>query len=113
MSLFRRTGKLITADKALPGRSEPIPVTSKHAINGHRIVPPFPAGMRTAIFAMGCFWGAEKLFWSIPGVYSTTVGYSGGFTPNPTYEETCTGRTVMPSRCSWCLTRRESRTNSC
>ena len=64
-----------------------------HYVNGHRIVPPFPAGLREAVFGLGCFWGAERLFWQLPGVYSTAVGYAGGMTPNPTYEEVCTGLT--------------------
>jgi peptide-methionine (S)-S-oxide reductase len=93
MSLFGRSPEMIAPQKALPGRSQPIAVVPEHAVNGHRIVPPFPDGMQTALFAMGCFWGAEKLFWQLPQVYSTAVGYTGGFTPNPTYEETCTGRT--------------------
>lgn len=82
-----------TAEQALPGRSEPLAVPETHAVNGHRIVPPFPEGLRTAIFALGCFWGEEKMFWQLDGVYSTAAGYTGGFTPNPTYEEVCTGRT--------------------
>jgi peptide-methionine (S)-S-oxide reductase len=68
-------------------------VPSTHYVNGHRIVPPFPAGLREAVFGLGCFWGAERLFWQLPGVYSTAVGYAGGFTPNPTYQEVCTGLT--------------------
>jgi peptide-methionine (S)-S-oxide reductase len=82
-----------TADKALPGRSETMPVPSTHFVNGHPLTGPFPDGFQTAIFAMGCFWGAERLFWQIPGVWTTAVGYAGGFTPNPTYEEVCSGRT--------------------
>jgi peptide-methionine (S)-S-oxide reductase len=82
-----------TAEQALPGRSTPLSVPTEHAVNGHRIVPPFPDGLRTAIFALGCFWGEEKMFWQLDGVYSTAAGYTGGFTPNPTYEEVCTGRT--------------------
>ncbi len=93
MGLFHRTQDIPSADKALPGRSEPIVVPAEHAVSGHRIVPPFPAGMVTAQFALGCFWGAEKLFWQTPGVYSTAAGYAGGHTPNPTYEEVCSGRT--------------------
>jgi peptide-methionine (S)-S-oxide reductase len=81
------------AEQALPGRSEPVAVPTEHAVNGHRIVPPFPDGLRTAVFALGCFWGEEKMFWQLDGVYSTAAGYTGGFTPNPTYEEVCTGRT--------------------
>ena len=81
------------AENALPGRAESIQVSDVHFENGHRIVPPFPEGMETAVFGMGCFWGAERGFWQTDGVYSTAVGYAGGVTPNPTYEETCTGRT--------------------
>ncbi|MCE9578626.1 MAG: peptide-methionine (S)-S-oxide reductase MsrA [Deltaproteobacteria bacterium] len=82
-----------TAAEALPGRSTPIPVPERHFVNGNRIVPPFPAGMAKAVFAMGCFWGAERKFWQVPGVYATAVGYINGTTPNPTYEEVCSGRT--------------------
>lgn len=79
---------------ALPGRSEPLPTPVFHAVfTDRRIVPPFPEGLRTAVFGLGCFWGAERLFWQLPGVYSTAVGYTGGYTPNPTYEEVCCGAT--------------------
>jgi peptide-methionine (S)-S-oxide reductase len=80
-------------DETLPGRPTEMPVPERHAVLGTPLKPPFPDGMQVADFGMGCFWGAEKLFWQIPGVYSTSVGYSGGSTPNPTYEEVCTGRT--------------------
>jgi peptide-methionine (S)-S-oxide reductase len=93
MALFRNKSILPQSDKALPGRGTPLSVPETHFVNGHRIVPPFPAGMREAVFGLGCFWGAERLFWTLPGVYSTAVGYAGGFTPNPTYEEVCTGQT--------------------
>jgi peptide-methionine (S)-S-oxide reductase len=79
--------------QALPGRSTPLAVPDAHHVNHHRIAPPFPAGMQEAVFGMGCFWGAEKLFWKLPGVYATAVGYAGGHTPNPTYQEVCSGRT--------------------
>lgn len=79
--------------EALPGRATPLSVPQTHFVNGHRIVPPFAAGLREVVFGMGCFWGVERLFWQLPGVYSTAVGYAGGFTPNPTYEEVCTGGT--------------------
>ena len=79
--------------EALPGRSEPMPIPDRHFVNDARIKPPFPEGMRTAIFGLGCFWGAEKKFWQTPGVYSTAVGYAGGHTPNPTYREVCSGLT--------------------
>lgn len=80
-------------DDALPGRDVALPVPETHAVNGHRIVPPFPEETRTAVFGMGCFWGAERLFWQTPGVYSTAAGYAGGYTRNPTYEEVCSGLT--------------------
>ena len=82
-----------SAEDALPGRATPIPVTTHHHVNGARLTPPWADGTQTAVFGLGCFWGAEKAFWSIPGVISTAVGYAGGFTPNPTYEEVCSGRT--------------------
>jgi len=93
MSLFRKQSVMPSAAQALPGRSQPMTVPAQHFVSGHRIVPPFPAGYSTALFALGCFWGAERKFWQVPGVYSTAVGYAGGFTPNPTYEEVCSGQT--------------------
>lgn len=84
---------LPTQEQALPGRSEPITVSSKHAVNSNPTVPPFPSDMELAIFGMGCFWGAERKFWQQKGVYSTQVGYSAGFTKNPTYHEVCSGKT--------------------
>jgi peptide-methionine (S)-S-oxide reductase len=93
MALFRRKTTMPAAAQALPGRSAPLEVPPTHYVNGHRIVPPFPAGLREAVFGLGCFWGAERLFWQLPGVYSTAAGYAGGFTPNPTYEEVCSGLT--------------------
>jgi len=85
--------KLPAAGEALPGRAERMRVPERHHVNGHRIEPPFPEGMQLALFGLGCFWGAERKFWVLPGVYSTAVGYASGQTPNPTYEEVCTGRT--------------------
>jgi len=84
---------MVTPDQALPGRQTPMPVPDAHYVNGHPLQPPFPDGMQTAVVGMGCFWGAEKEFWELDGVYSTAVGYAGGYTPNPTYEEVCSGRT--------------------
>jgi peptide-methionine (S)-S-oxide reductase len=85
--------KLPSPNEALPGRAEAMPVPARHAVNGAPLRPPYPAGTEIAEFGMGCFWGAERLFWQTPGVVSTSVGYAGGFTPNPTYDEVCTGRT--------------------
>ena len=85
--------EMVAPEDALPGRSEPLPVSDVHFVNGTSLYPPFPEGTEQAMFAMGCFWGAERIFWKIPGVYTTAVGYSGGYTPNPTYEEVCTTRT--------------------
>ena len=86
--------KLVDPADALPGRPDPLPgIPEVHWVNGNRIQPPFPDGMELAQFGLGCFWGAERKFWSLPGVWSTAVGYSGGHTPNPTYEEVCSGRT--------------------
>ncbi len=93
MSLFRKKAVLPAKEEALPGRTTPLAVPERHFVNGHRIAPPYPAGLREAFFGMGCFWGAERLFWQLPGVYATAVGYAGGFTPNATYEEVCTGST--------------------
>lgn len=89
----RKKLQMPTADEALPGRSERMPVAARHFVNGNRLEPPFPDGMQLAMFGMGCFWGAEKKLWAVPGVYSTAVGYAAGLTPNPTYEEVCSGRT--------------------
>ena len=89
----RRTTAIPPAEDALPGRNTPMPVSAPHFVNGNRITPPFPAGLEQALFGLGCFWGAEKRFWSLPGVYSTAVGYAGGHTPNATYEEVCSGLT--------------------
>jgi peptide-methionine (S)-S-oxide reductase len=94
MALFSNSKlRFPSASEALPGRSQPMPVPEKHFVTGACIVPPFPAGMRRAQFGLGCFWGAERKFWQMPGVYATAVGYAGGTTPNPTYEEVCSGRT--------------------
>ena len=91
--MFRKKLDMPTADTALPGRDEPMPVPERHAVNDHPLTPPFPNGMAMAMFGLGCFWGAERKFWQLDGVYSTAVGYAGGFTRNPTYQEVCTGMT--------------------
>lgn len=93
MSFLRRKTELVSAAEALPGRSAPMPLANRHFVNGAPLRPPFPQGAVEAVFGMGCFWGAERLFWKVPGVLSTSVGYAGGFTLNPTYEEVCSGRT--------------------
>src|SRR5829696_4645597 len=93
MLFARHKSRMVTPDEALPGRDAAMPVSDRHLVKGTPLRPPFPDGMETAIFALGCFWGAERKFWEIPGVYSTAVGYAGGYTPNPSYEETCSGRT--------------------
>ena len=85
--------RLPSPSDALPGRPEPMLVPDRHFVNGARLTPPYPDGTRLAMFALGCFWGAEKLFWQTPGVVSTAAGYAGGYTPNPTYEEVCSGLT--------------------
>jgi peptide-methionine (S)-S-oxide reductase len=90
----RQKAKVVGEAEALPGRAEQVAVPETHAVFADRsLTPPFPSGHRTAVFGLGCFWGAERLFWQTPGVWSTAVGYAGGVTPNPTYEEVCSGRT--------------------
>ncbi len=91
--MFGKSAKLPSAQEARPGRDARMPVPEEHFVNGHRLAPPFPAGLEQAVFGMGCFWGAEKKFWQLPGVYSTAVGYAAGLTPNPTYREVCSGMT--------------------
>jgi len=91
--LSRKAQEMPTAAEALPGRSAPLPTDEVHYVSGRPLKGPHPEGFETAILGMGCFWGVERVFWSLPGVWVTSVGYSGGITPNPTYEETCTGRT--------------------
>ena len=92
-SFMKKLTKLLPEQSTLPGRAQAMPVPDKHFVNGHPLKAPFPAGMERAVFGMGCFWGAERLFWKLPGVYSTSVGYAGGQTQNPTYEEVCSGFT--------------------
>ncbi|MBT8208689.1 MAG: peptide-methionine (S)-S-oxide reductase MsrA [Acidimicrobiia bacterium] len=91
--LFGKKSTMIDAADALPGRSQAIEVPSTHYVNGNSIKPPFPEGAESVIVGLGCFWGAERIFWKLPGVITTAVGYAGGFTPNPSYEEVCSGRT--------------------
>jgi len=92
-SFMPKLKTLLAAERTLDGREAQMPVPERHFVNGHPLKPPFPQGMQQALFGMGCFWGAERLFWDTPGVYSTAVGYAGGETPNPTYEEVCSGCT--------------------
>jgi peptide-methionine (S)-S-oxide reductase len=91
--LFREKTKMIDPERALPGREQAVAVPERHFVLGNPIAPPFPEGMERAVFGMGCFWGAERLFWEAEGVWTTAVGYAGGFTPNATYEEVCSGST--------------------
>jgi peptide-methionine (S)-S-oxide reductase len=93
MHLFSKPTTMVSPEDALPGRDEPMIVPPRHEVLGTPLQPPFPDGLETAVFGLGCFWGAERVFWRAPGVYTTAVGYAGGFTPNPTYEEACSGRT--------------------
>ena len=93
MFLFTKKGEQVTAEEALRGRETPMQVPERHEVLGTPLQPPFPAGLEQLVVGMGCFWGAERVFWQADGVYTTAVGYAGGFTPNPTYEEVCSGRT--------------------
>ena len=94
MLFSKRQNQIVAVEDALPGRDRPaFTVPARHAVLGTPLQPPFPEGIQTAVFALGCFWGAERIFWETPGVYTTAVGYAGGHTPNPTYEEACSGRT--------------------
>jgi peptide-methionine (S)-S-oxide reductase len=93
MYLFTKPSTMVSAAEALPGRDETMPVPARHEVLDAPIAPPFPDGLEQAVVGMGCFWGAERIFWQAPGVYTTAVGYAGGFTKNPTYEEVCSGRT--------------------
>jgi peptide-methionine (S)-S-oxide reductase len=92
--IFRKKTEMVAQSDALTGRTDQaMPVPDSHTVLGHPLVGPWPEGFQTAVFAMGCFWGAERIFWRVPGVWSTFVGYAGGYTPNPTYEEVCSGQT--------------------
>ncbi len=93
MLFARHKSRMVDQDQALPGRDRPMPVSARHRVLGTPLQPPFPDGAKQAVFGMGCFWGAERKFWQVPGVHTTAVGYAGGYTPNPTYEEVCSGRT--------------------
>lgn len=93
MFAFTKKTKMPNPEEALPGRAQAMSVPDRHYVNGNPLKPPFPEGLELAMFGMGCFWGAERCFWETPGVYSTAVGYAGGFTPNPTYQEVCSGMT--------------------
>jgi len=92
-AFMKKMKSLLPPESTLPGRAAEMPVPAKHFVNGHPLKAPFPAGLEQAVFGLGCFWGAERLFWQLPGVYSTSVGYAGGQTKNPTYEEVCSGMT--------------------
>jgi peptide-methionine (S)-S-oxide reductase len=92
-AFMKKMKSLLPASSTIPGRGEKMQVPDTHFVNGNRLTPPFPAGLEQAVFGLGCFWGAERLFWKLPGVYSTAVGYAGGETKNPTYEEVCSGFT--------------------
>jgi peptide-methionine (S)-S-oxide reductase len=93
MTFGRNKTRMPAAEEALPGRTTPMPVAARHTVLGTPLTPPFPDHLEQAVFGLGCFWGAERDFWQIPGVWTTAVGYAGGLTPNPTYEEVCSGRT--------------------
>jgi peptide-methionine (S)-S-oxide reductase len=93
MPLFTDKSRMIDSARALPGRGTVMPVPERHAVLGTPLQPPFPEGFETAVLGLGCFWGAERIFWQLPGVYTTAVGYAGGYTPNPSYDEVCSGST--------------------
>jgi peptide-methionine (S)-S-oxide reductase len=93
MFLFAKTSRMVSPEDALPGRDERMVVPARHEVLGTPLEPPFPEGLEQAVFGLGCFWGAERVFWRAPGVYTTAAGYAGGYTPNPNYQEVCTGRT--------------------
>ena len=113
MLFMRKSTALPSAADALPGRAQPISTATIHFVNGAKLAPPYPAGLEQAVFGLGCFWGAERKFWELgDGIYSTAVGYAGGHTPNPTYEETCRDAPATPKWCWSCSIRRRSLTRS-
>ena len=93
LDYYRKKQRMVSPAEALPGRAQRMPVAARHTVLGNALLPPYPAQLEVAMFALGCFWGAERKFWQLPGVWSTSVGYAGGFTPNPSYEEVCSGLT--------------------
>ena len=93
MRMYEKKTKMPSPEEALPGRDSEMPVAELHFVNGHSLKPPYPGNLQTAMFGLGCFWGAERKFWQTKGVYVTAVGYAAGYTPNPTYEEVCGGKT--------------------
>ena len=105
--------KMISPDKALPGRSDPMPSSDRHYVHGTSLYPPFPDGTEQAIFGMGCFWGAERIFWQIPGVSTTAAGYTGGYTPTPPMKRYAPGEPDTQKPRSLCMTPRWSPTNCC
>ena len=114
MLFMRKTTALPSAAEALPGRAQPIPTATRHFVNGHQLQPPYPEGLEQAVFGLGCFWGAERKFWELgEGIFTTAVGYAGGHTPNPTYEEAARAAPATPKWCSSCTIRKRSLTKSC
>ena len=114
MFSFRKPLEMPGPAQALPGRPDPLPTVEKHFVNGRSLQPPYPEGMEKAVFGLGCFWGAERKFWQLgDGIWVTAAGYAGGITPNPTYEEVCSGTTGHTRSCLSSSTRRGSRMRTC